>query len=224
MTKANLYVQFGCGFSPGDGWQNFDSSPTLRIERIPVLGPILSATFSGNSSRFPRSVRYGDIVEGLPFSDGTVRGCYASHVLEHLSLSDFHRAVANTFRMLQPGGIFRIIVPDLHERARRYVESYDLKRPDAAATFLRTSHLGYEERPKHPIQYLRHLIGGSMHLWMWDEHSISAELKKLGFVNIRRCQFGDSSDAMFSKVEDKGRFFDENQKISECAIEAQKPK
>jgi len=224
MEDRKIYVQYGCGFSSGEGWENFDSSPTLRIERIPVVGSSLSALFSGNTRQFPATVQYGDICRGLPVEDGTVRGCYASHVLEHLSLEDLSRALANTFRMLAPGGVFRLIVPDLHERARRYVAEVERKSSDAASTFLRSAHLGREQRPRTPLQYLRHLIGGSMHLWMWDEYSISAELQRAGFVNVRRCQFGDSPDPMFAKVEDRGRFFDEHHKITECAIEAKKPK
>lgn len=32
------------------------------------------------------------------------------------------------------------------------------------------------------------------------------ELKNAGFVNIRQCEFNDSSDKMFEYVEDKERF------------------
>jgi hypothetical protein len=224
MEEREIYVQYGCGYSVGDGWANFDSSPTLRIERFPVVGQAISALFSGNSRRFPAAVQYGDIRRGLPIEDGLVRGCFASHVLEHLSLEDFRLALSNTFRMLAPGGTFRLIVPDLHERARRYVEEANRKSPDAASTFLRSAGLGHEQRPKTPLQHLRYLIGGSMHLWMWDEYSMSAELQRAGFVNIRKCHFGDSPDPMFAKVEDKGRFLDENLNIVECTIEAHKPK
>jgi hypothetical protein len=223
MKERTVYVQYGCGLSPGNGWENFDSSPTLRVERIPIFGSFLSAKFSGNSRRFPASVRYGDICKGLPIPDGTVRGCYASHVLEHLSLTDFRRALANTFRMLQPGGVFRLVVPDLYERARTYVADVGHKSPTASVTFLRSTHLGYEQRPRTPMQYFRQIIGGSMHLWMWDEYSMSAELHRAGFVNIRRCRFGDSPEPMFAKVEESERFFDEDYKIIECALEAQKP-
>src|SRR5262245_29365205 len=121
VEEPHLYVQYGCGFSIGDGWVNYDSSPTLRMERIPIIGVALSNLLSGNSQRFPAGVRYGDICKGLPIADGHVRGCYASHVLEHLSLEDLRLALANTFSMLAPGGTFRLIVPDLHERAKRYV-------------------------------------------------------------------------------------------------------
>src|SRR6516225_1507450 len=144
MEDRTVYVQYGCGFSVGDGWENFDSSPTLRFERIPVIGPFLSAKISGNASRFPAGVRYGNICKGLPIADGTVRGCYASHVLEHLSLADLRKAVAHTFQMLEPGGVFRLVVPDLYERARRYVAEADRGSAEAAVTFLRSAHLGHE--------------------------------------------------------------------------------
>jgi SAM-dependent methyltransferase len=221
--EKKIYVQYGCGFSAGDGWENFDSSPTLRLERIPVVGLFVSAQFSGNARPFPASVQYGDICKGLPIADNTVCGCYASHVLEHLSLTDFRRALANTFRMLRPGGVFRLIVPDLYERARRYVMDVDRKSPDAAITFLRSTHLGLEQKPRTPLQYLRQMIGGTMHFWMWDEYCMSVELHHAGFVNVRRCQFGDSPDPMFAKVEETGRFFDEDNKITELALEAHKP-
>ena len=100
----HYYVQYGCGFSVGEGWLNFDASPTLRIERIPFFGNKVSAVFSGNRERFPASVRYGDICKGPLVPAGTADGVYASHVLEHLSLSDFRKALANTYKMLADEG------------------------------------------------------------------------------------------------------------------------
>jgi len=222
-AKADVYVQYGCAFSPGEGWLNFDNSPTLRIERLPVLGGAISSWFSGNASRFPPSVRYGDICQGLPVPDGIARGVYASHVLEHLSLDDLRTALAKTYNLLAPGGIFRLIVPDLQARAQRYVESVSNASPDAAAVFLRTSGLGQERRPKTLAELARHALGGSRHLWMWDEYSLAAELKKANFVAVRRCEFSDATDPMFSRVEAHKRFHDPDDDIRECALEARRP-
>jgi hypothetical protein len=222
MPVEDFHVQYGCGFSAAEGRLNFDNSPTLRVERIPILGVVLSR-LSGNEQRFPGAVRYGDICKGLPVKDGTVKGAYASHVLEHLSLEDFRIALAKTYRMLAPGGVFRLIVPDLEARARMYVREIERKLPDASNRFMRIAHLGTESMPKTLLQRARWVFGGSAHLWMWDEYSIGAELDRAGFVNIRRCDFGDSSDSMFARVEDAGRFHDAEHDIRECAIEACKP-
>ncbi len=73
-TMHHVYVQYGCGYSACEGWLNFDASPTLRIERIPLFGNIISAAFSGNRDRFPASVRYGDIRKGPLVPEGSADG------------------------------------------------------------------------------------------------------------------------------------------------------
>ena len=105
----DLCIQYGCGFSAPDCWRNFDSSPTLRIERIPIIGK----PFHKNKVRFPKNVEYGDIINGLPIPEQFCKAVYCSHVLEHLSLEDFRIALKNTYSMLQMRGIFRMVLPDL---------------------------------------------------------------------------------------------------------------
>ena len=46
--------------APSD-FDNFDVSPTLRFERIPIFG----ALYTKNSTRFPANVKYGNIAYGL---------------------------------------------------------------------------------------------------------------------------------------------------------------
>jgi hypothetical protein len=43
---------------------------------------------------------------------------------------------------------------------------------------------------------------------MWDEPAISEALHAAGFRNIRHIKIGGSTDPMFAKVEEEGRFFD----------------
>jgi predicted SAM-dependent methyltransferase len=218
---SGCYVQYGCGFSAGNGWLNFDASPTLRIERLPLVGIVVSKALSGNSDRFPASVKYGDIRNGPLVTVGTANGVYASHVLEHLSLADFRIALTNTYLMLANGGVFRLIVPDLLERARKYVASAE-ESSEAASDFLRSTCLGKEQRAGGLLGILREGFGNSGHLWMWDEKSMTSELQNAGFSQIRRCNIGDSGDAMFDTVESHLRFYDEQSNIRECALEARK--
>jgi hypothetical protein len=216
----DCYVQYGCGFSVGDGWLNFDASPTLRIERIPLIGRLIAAALSGNNQRFPACVRYGDIRHGPLVPSGTAAGVYASHVLEHLALSDFRAALVHTHAMLAPGGVFRLVVPDLFERARHYVDAADA---NAAENFMRATMLGKEHRRRGIGGLLRDWLGNSAHLWMWDERSLAEELRAVGFTRIRRCEHGDAGIAMFDTVEEVSRFYDAALNIHECAMEAQKP-
>ena len=58
-------------------------------------------------------MEYGDIVKGLPVDYASCKGIYCFHVLEHLSPDNFRIALGNTYKFLQPGGVFRFVLPDL---------------------------------------------------------------------------------------------------------------
>jgi SAM-dependent methyltransferase len=193
------YVQYGCGWSAPEGWLNFDCSPTLRFERLPVVGRF----YTRNARRFPPNVRYGDIVRGLPIPPGSCRGVYCSHVLEHLSLEDFDVALANTFKYLKPAGVFRFVVPDLEELARVYLADGSAQ---AAAKFMESSCLGKKKRVLGMRGLVMQWLGNSAHLWMWDEKSMGEKLRNHGFKDIRRAVFGDAEDNKFHEVEDVERF------------------
>lgn len=193
------YVQYGCGWSAPNGWRNFDASPTLRFERLPILGKM----YKKNPLRFPENVQYGDIVKGLPVEADSCDGVYCSHILEHLSLADFRVALRNTYKILKPGGVFRLVLPDLFQCASKYVNDQS---PEAAFAFLRDTCLGEEMRPRSMKDLIVSWLGNSRHLWMWDYKSISPELESVGFVALRRATFGDSSDGMFQRVEAKDRW------------------
>lgn len=219
-SSEGKYVQYGAGYTAPPGWLSFDASPTLRIQKLPVVGKML-ARLSGNADPFPDALRVGDIIRGLPVPAGSVKGLYASHVLEHLSLEDMRTALRHSFELLEPGGVFRLIVPDLLERARRYVSGAEKGDREAAMTFMESLYMGAETRPRGMRGRLRTLIGNSAHLWMWDYESMALELERAGFVDIRPAKLGDSGIEMFDRVEDAGRFFDNG--IAEVAIQAKKP-
>jgi ubiquinone/menaquinone biosynthesis C-methylase UbiE len=149
-------------------------------------------------------VEYGDIVRGLPVSEDSCAAAYCSHVLEHLALEDCRKALANTYRFLRPGGIFRFVMPDLKALARTYLDD---STSDASIRFMQRSYLGREVRARNVGDFLRSWLGNSEHLWMWDFDSMQAELERVGFRDIRPALYGDSADPRFDDVEDKNRWF-----------------
>ena len=198
MNK-HFYLQYGCGQSAPQGWRNFDASPTLRFERIPVIGKL----YTKNATRFPENAEYGDIVTGLPVEAASCDVVYCSHVLEHLALADFRIALRNTLSLLRPGGTFRLVVPDLEFLADQYLQC-PLNR--AAHNFMSESYLGHERRMRGIAGFLTSLLGNSQHLWMWDYKAMQMELLESGFVDVRRAFFGDSENERFSEVESKDRW------------------
>jgi len=203
----NEYVQYGCGWSVADSWKNYDASPSLYLERLPMIGKF----YSKNDSRFPEGAEFGDIVKGLPLLDNSCKGVYCSHILEHLSLEDFRIALKNTYKILKEGGYFRLVLPDLEYSIHKYINDSS---STAAITFLEETSLGREKRNRGFKGFLSEWFGNSQHLWMWDYKSLAKELEMAGFINIRRAEYGDASDIKFNDVEHIDRW--ENSLGIEC--------
>jgi ubiquinone/menaquinone biosynthesis C-methylase UbiE len=193
------YVQYGSHFCAPKTWRNFDASPTLLFERIPVIGML----YTKNDSRFPSNVEYGDIVKGLPVPNESCEAVYCSHTLEHLSLEDLRLALKNTYKILKNGGTFRLVLPDLEYAIQKYINDQS---PAASINLLRELSLGKEVRPKGIMGLLSEWFGNSNHLWMWDFKSLERELKDQNFTEIRRACFADSLEPIFFDVENKERW------------------
>jgi SAM-dependent methyltransferase len=90
-------LNLGCGETFHPDWANLD--------------------FVSNSS----AVKEWDLKRGLPFRDQSFDCCYSSHVLEHLTHVEATALLMEILRVLKPGGVTRIVVPDFELAAREYL-------------------------------------------------------------------------------------------------------
>lgn len=132
-----------------------------------------------------------DLRRRLPLADGSVKRLLAEHVIEHLDFrEDVPRVFAEFYRILEPGGVVRIIVPDAERYARAYAErstaqfaalGWDLDRlPDDIHT------------PMHVLNHVFHQSGE--HLFGWDFETMQWALRRAGFTQILRQSYQVSSD------------------------------
>lgn len=54
-----------------------------------------------------------DIRNPLPWPSDSCESCYISHVVEHITPHQSFRFFQEVYRILKPGGIFRVVVPVL---------------------------------------------------------------------------------------------------------------
>ena len=94
-------LNFGCGSALHPEWINLDSS---------AVAP---------------DVVVHDLRHGLPVPSDSFDAAYGSHVLEHLDPDAASRLLRECYRILRPGGILRIVVPDLETIARLYLDSLE---------------------------------------------------------------------------------------------------
>ena len=66
-----------------------------------------------------------DLLGRLPFGDDSAALVCSSYFLEHILRSDVPAFFQECRRMLAPGGILRLVLPDLKEMARTYLACRD---------------------------------------------------------------------------------------------------
>tara|TARA_Y100000748_G_C15348196_1_gene430770 strand:+ start:118 stop:738 length:621 start_codon:yes stop_codon:yes gene_type:complete len=206
-----MNIHIGCAYTIGKSWKNYDATPTAVLEKIPLIGKIIKI----NQKRFPRELIYGDITRKLLSPKNEAQNIFCSHVLEHLSNDEMKNALNNIYQMLKPNGCFRLIVPNLENRVKKYIDDKD------ANNFIEKLGMGQKNINNNIFSKIKSLFGNTKHLWMYDYDSLSLELSKVGFINIRNCNFGDSQIEVFSEIEEKNRFIDDNG-MPEICIECTK--
>lgn len=198
----------GCGYTVGKSWINYDASLIAFLDRFPYLNLV----FKFNKEKFPKEIKYGNIVKNKLCDDNLADNIYCSHVLEHVSLYDGKKILKNIYNMLKPNGVLRIIVPSLESRINRYNKSKD------ADQFMESLGCVNKNENSSIFKKIRFLFGGARHKWMYDKNSLLKELKLSGFQNIRLCEFGDSGLNIFNEVENKDRFEEENGNLKAIAF------
>ena len=94
-------INLGCGNCTNLAWRNLDINP------------------------YTEGVEAWDANLGIPASSNSVDCIYHSHLLEHLDQEQAEFLSKECLRVLKPGGIIRIAVPDLERICRDYLQALE---------------------------------------------------------------------------------------------------
>jgi predicted SAM-dependent methyltransferase len=151
-------LNWGCGTQPEPGWINSDIKD----------GPGIHVSC--------------DILQGLPLEDDSIDYVVSIHALPELRQPDIVPALTELRRVLVPGGVLRLALPDLDRGIRAYLDgdrSYFLV-PDEDARSIGAKFI---------TQMLWY--GYSKTLFTYD---FTAELlERAGFEDIRRCDYRETA-------------------------------
>jgi predicted SAM-dependent methyltransferase len=179
------FINCGCGMTPIEGYTNFDNSYSIKIAENPLLYffyKILSR--NRHSIQFIDScilnkITYADVSKSIPIKSNTVDVVYSSHMLEHLEKTAAISFLNEAKRVLKPGGIIRLCIPDLNLLAKNYVSGiYN------ADQFLQHAYICNPKLDTLFDKVVFLLIGPRHHQWMYDASSLSEILKTIGFVEV----------------------------------------
>jgi SAM-dependent methyltransferase len=191
MTVLTRRLQLGAFDQAPEGWVNTDITPHLFVARVPGLARVLHRLgvigperFAAHRAGVFRSVRYLDVSRRFRFAEETFECVYASHMLEHLAPDVAERCLREVHRVLQPGGILRLAVPDLDG----VIAGYDPADPD---TFLDGLFEGHSDRRS----------SASRHRWQYNAVSLKGLMERVGFRDVERCEYREGRCPDLDEIE-----------------------
>ena len=130
-----------------------------------------------------------DCRRNLPFADASVAGIRVEHFVEHLEVrEELTEFLSDCYRVLQPQGVLRVIVPD----AERYLRAYCQGEPNGFASL--NFPLPFPAELPTRMDVINHVFHqGHEHRWGYDFENLSERLKRAGFANIQRSAFCKSA-------------------------------
>ena len=212
--KLNL----GCGPNAPATWMNLDGSwnawfahhPHLR-RALEMVGVINKANQGASWSVKPL---VHDLRKPLPFKENTLGAIYASHVFEHVYRTEAQQLLSECKRVLKPGGVIRLVVPDLYSVTMDYLQrkNYANHSDQITAADHLNERLGFRT-PEPPsgnalFKFYKVWKDFHSHKWMYDSESLLRCLEQAGFEEVAEKEFCVSDIAGIEEVEEPGRVLD----------------
>lgn len=150
-------LNWGCGPKPVPGWLNADARPAPGVELC------------------------GDIRDGLPLPDDGLEYIVSIHALQELPYLDVVPALQQLRRVLQPGGVLRLSLPDLD----RSIAAYQRNDP---AYF----HVPDEETRAISGKLIVQMTWYGASRMLFTFEFAEELLRRAGFATVRRCAFRET--------------------------------
>lgn len=214
-------LHIGCGQNTPEGWVNLDASWNAWMAKYPLMRRFLKILqlIPADVADIPwnKNVVIHDVQKPLPFAPDYFKAVYASHLLEHLYLEKAKALLRECFRVLEPGGVLRVVVPDLRTIILEYISgkpfgkiSPELEPLGPADRLNRRLLLRNPEPPSGNVIYKVYTVLKDFHShkWNYDADSLCDYFKLAGFVQVEELQFRQSRIKEIEEIEDPGRVLD----------------
>lgn len=132
---------------------------------------------------------YLDATTPWPVEDGALSRVYADNMIEHIPLDAARAMLAEAYRCLQPGGVIRLVTPDVRKHVDLYLAGASSVHGEVGS-FYREIGLTVE----HPVDLIRIPIGSFGHHvgYLYDFETLKAELTTAGFTDVVYCEVNES--------------------------------
>lgn len=167
-----IKLNIGCGTDYKEDWVNVDNNSDENIERLDLNW---------------------DMRNPLPFEENSVDYVFNEHFLEHLTVEEGQVVIKDLMRVLKPGGVLRIAVPDLEVVVNKYLKNNLTEDPTIKKfdlTWIKTR-----------AEFINVSFRWWGHKWLYDFEELKRRIEEAGFLKIERCELGKSSHPALNNLE-----------------------
>lgn len=212
-SVSGLYVNVGSGPDAPAGWVCLDGSWQAWFAHHPVIAWMARRVTGQAVGHWSRGIVCRNVRAGLGLPNESAAVVFSSHLIEHLHRSEALALLRDCWRVLKPGGVCRIVTPDLSTLVQRYVGSEGNGNAAHAADTLQEAML---LRPSAPprngglLAAYRRRTDFDHHKWMYDGRSLCALFGEAGFTGARVRGYLESviPQAQLAQVEQASRVLD----------------
>ena len=159
-------------------------------------GPVINSEMINIDFFFEKGIDYGaDLRYPLKIEDDSIDGIVCEHTMEHLTFKDDEKLMQECYRILKPGGVLRIILPDVS----KFLNAYGNRNQnwfDEWENLYFTKSLN-PERAKRRLSSKMGAISFVLqeygHISAWDEETLNHFLSKVGFENVEVKSFREGA-------------------------------
>ncbi len=168
-------LHIGCQSHPMEEW--------LNVDLVPKLGGIV----------------YMDATNEFPFKDAVFEYVFTEHMIEHIPLDKGQFMLKECYRVLKPGGILRVVTPNLDSLLNYYLQP---------GLPLHSDYTDFSRRyfPQQPPVFNATVVFNNFfrdwgHQFIYNEATLTTLLQMTGFRDILRLEVGESSDPVLCGLE-----------------------
>lgn len=195
-------------------YHKIKTNPLLRLTVLPFLDGERRKTYDS----LPTNVMAHDLKKGIPFPDNYADVVYHSHVFEHIPRQHTRTFLKEVRRVLKPGGVHRIVLPDMEELCTillNHLKACDLDPSkkarhdncidDIIGQCLQEESVGTANQRGLRKFAERVLLGsarkrGQTHEWMYDRVTLGMLLEACGFEDVQVMKYNTSQVEVWNEI------------------------
>lgn len=172
LKREVIKLNVGCGTDYKEGWVNIDNNSDNNIKKLDL---------------------HWDLRNPLPFPEQSIDFIFNEHFMEHLTPEEARYVMPDLMRVLKPGGVMRVAMPDLGVIVNNYVHVPLDKDPT-----IQEFHM---DSIKTRAEWINISFRSWGHKWLYDWEELERRFNELGLHNIKRCKLKKSEHKELNNLE-----------------------